>query len=398
MQKGFLSTALIGEERRATRLFLSLFYLISIGYDIVYNLILPVMTGGIPRLGIVSSFSGIWLNGLLLCLLPIALYLMRIDKPQTVKYMYLYVYVCLSVIAEIVHYYGNAEQYHGGNIIELFLVLFTPIFVNKRFFWTVSCGMALKYAIVGIGIQYPLVLVPIALIIALSVVAYLLLNIFEGYVKSITASYSKQIDSIVKGIVAILELKDPYTRGHSERVAHYSLLLARKLNLYSEEELNSFYYSCLLHDVGKVNIPDHILTKPTSLTEEEYEVIKTHPCVGVEALKGIDGLQWSADVIKYHHERWDGKGYPEQLKERDIPLLARITTIADAYDAITTHRSYRPALPSDVAYERICQGSGKQFDPFLVNVFKEIYPVWIELASSFERRPDMHAFEQAETS
>lgn len=132
----------------------------------------------------------------------------------------------------------------------------------------------------------------------------------------------------------------------------------------------------MLHDVGKVHIRDDILMKPSNLTNEEYEIIKKHPIVGAEAVKNIEGLQESIDVIRYHHERWDGKGYPDRLKGEEIPLLARIASIADAFDAMTTDRSYRPALSLDMAYQRILQGKGSQFDPGLIDIFVEVYPSW----------------------
>src|SRR5690606_1527272 len=128
--------------------------------------------------------------------------------------------------------------------------------------------------------------IPISLVVVIGSVAYILLNRFLDYVKAVRESYSTQMEEIVKGVVATLELKDPYTRGHSERVAHFSLLLAHRMGQFSEDVLKTFYYACLLHDVGKVSIPDYILTKPTSLTEAEYEVIKTHPSVGANAMKG----------------------------------------------------------------------------------------------------------------
>ena len=119
---------------------------------------------------------------------------------------------------------------------------------------------------------------------------------------------------------------------------------------FSKEEQKSFYYACLLHDIGKVNIPDQILMKPGKLTKEEFEIIKSHPVVGEEAVKNVEGIRDSICVIRSHHERWDGKGYPDQLEGEEIPLLARVSAIADAFDAMTSSRSYREAMPVEEAY------------------------------------------------
>jgi len=185
-------------------------------------------------------------------------------------------------------------------------------------------------------------------------------------------------------VIATIELKDPYTRGHSERVAFYANTLATALNKYSKDELTSFYYACLLHDIGKVSIPDEILMKRGKLTTEEYEIIKTHPAVGTEAVRKVDGLNMSIDVIMYHHERWDGKGYPEQLKDTDIPLLARVVSVADAFDAMTSSRSYRSALTVDDAYQRVIEGKESQFDPNLVEVFQKIFPEWVKFHEAYD--------------
>ena len=136
-----------------------------------------------------------------------------------------------------------------------------------------------------------MVILPIILFLVFSIMAFILLTRIKGYVNSIKYSYDKQLEGIVKGVIATLELKDPYTRGHSERVACYALSLAKQIGKYSNEELKEFNYACLLHDIGKINIPDHILMKPSKLTEEEFNIIKQHPSVGAEAIKNIDGLK-----------------------------------------------------------------------------------------------------------
>ena len=151
-----------------------------------------------------------------------------------------------------------------------------------------------------------------------------------------------------------------------------------------EEELNTFYYACLLHDIGKINIPDRILMKPDRLTKEEFEIIKTHPRVGAEAIKKIEKFNDSLSIILSHHERWDGKGYPDGLKGEEISLAARITSIADAFDAMTSTRSYREALPVEDARYRILEGRETQFDPDLLDIFKEVYPDWVDYAQKFK--------------
>ena len=140
-----------------------------------------------------------------------------------------------------------------------------------------------------------------------------------------------------------------------------------------------------MHDIGKVNIPDTILAKSGKLTEEEYEVIKTHPVVGAKAIEDVEGIADNIAVVYHHHERWDGKGYPDGLAGEETPLVARITAIADAFDAMTSTRSYRPALPFEEAYKRILDGKGSQFDPELVEVFKQVYPDWITISKQYNK-------------
>jgi HD-GYP domain-containing protein (c-di-GMP phosphodiesterase class II) len=174
--------------------------------------------------------------------------------------------------------------------------------------------------------------------------------------------------SSIRALVNAVEAKDKYTRGHTERVTEYSVLIAGELGL-PQEEIQRIELSGLLHDIGKIGIPDNILLKPGKLTDEEFEVVKQHPKRGVQMLQPIKQLSTVLDGILYHHEKLDGSGYPEGLMGNGIPMVARIITIGDAYDAMTTDRPYRNALPKEEAIRRLRQDSNTQFDPELVEVF-----------------------------
>jgi len=172
----------------------------------------------------------------------------------------------------------------------------------------------------------------------------------------------------LKSISAALDAKDPYTMGHSMRVTLYSLILANELHL-DDTTLEEIETAGLLHDIGKIGIPQNILRKPGKLTDEEFEVMKTHPAQGEKMIKNIKKLTIISNWLRTHHERWDGKGYPQGLKGEDIPLSARIIALADTYDAMTSTRSYRQGLPHDVAIEEIKNCAGTQFDPKLAELF-----------------------------
>lgn len=382
MQRGLLHNTVLDQEQRAVKLFLVLYYLLQVIFDYCYYYLFPNLVNR------EASFNegglGYFLYAIELALLPFAIYLIRHKNPIPIKYIYLGVFLLATLVNDLMIYWGTDEAYTSGNIGDVLFLIFTPIFLNRRYFFFVFFGFILKYAILGIVLLQGIVIIPISLTVVISSITYILLNRFLDYVKAVQESYTTQLEEIVKGIVATLELKDPYTRGHSERVAHFSLLLAHRMGQFTEEELKTFYYACLLHDVGKVNIPDYILTKPSTLTEAEYEIIKNHPVVGANAMKGIEGLRESVEVILHHHEHWDGNGYPDQLLGDDIPILARITSVADAFDAMTTMRSYRDALPVDEAYNRIIDGKGKQFDPRVVEAFQEIFPLWVDYIKTRE--------------
>ena len=175
---------------------------------------------------------------------------------------------------------------------------------------------------------------------------------------------------ILQSIMAManaIDAKDSYTHGHSRRVALYSVKIAEKLGL-SSEEIDNLYYTALLHDIGKIGIPDNILNKPDRLTNDEYTYIKQHTSIGGEILKDITLINGISDGAKYHHERYDGKGYNECLAGEEIPLIARIICVADTYDAMNSNRAYRKALSKDIIIAELKACSGKQIDPLIANI------------------------------
>lgn len=179
---------------------------------------------------------------------------------------------------------------------------------------------------------------------------------------------------VVTTLASTIDAKDKYTNGHSRRVAKYSRELGRRMGK-SPEELEEIYFIAMLHDIGKIGIPDAIINKVSKLTDDDYGVIKTHPGIGAEILKNISEMPNMEIGAHWHHERYDGKGYPDGLSGKAIPEIARIIAVADAYDAMTSRRSYRSALPQDVVRGEIENGRGLQFDPqiagFMLDMISE---------------------------
>ena len=167
---------------------------------------------------------------------------------------------------------------------------------------------------------------------------------------------------MIKALVKTIDAKDPYTNGHSVRVAEYSKMIAKQE--YSDtQKIQNIHNIALLHDIGKIAIPDEIINKPGKLTDEEYNLIKAHTITGAQILSEISSYPDLINGAKYHHERYDGRGYPCGLKGEEIPEIAAIIGVADAYDAMTSNRSYRKMLPQDVVRNEISKGLGTQFHP-----------------------------------
>ena len=168
-----------------------------------------------------------------------------------------------------------------------------------------------------------------------------------------------------------VEAKDPYTRGHSDRVSEFSVLIGEKLGL-SEEQIKILRIGGLFHDIGKIGIPDSILLKTDKLSDDEYSEIKNHPSIGAHILGAASIFKDIIPIVKHHHERFDGRGYPSGLKGDEIPFLARIAAVADTFDAMTSKRSYRNALDLQFVKEEIQRCKGTQFDPQIADVFLDI--------------------------
>jgi len=178
--------------------------------------------------------------------------------------------------------------------------------------------------------------------------------------------------STLYAFVETIEARDPYTKQHSASVSGYAMSIARK-NGCSQEEIAKLNISGNLHDIGKIGIPDNILLKPGRLTDAEYKIIKKHPVIGSNIIGHLGMWTDEQGIIRHHHERFDGKGYPDNLKGEDIPFLARILSVADVYDALTTDRSYRQRMSGDDAAEIIKENAGSQFDPTIVDVFLDLH-------------------------
>ena len=177
--------------------------------------------------------------------------------------------------------------------------------------------------------------------------------------------------STVRALSNAVEARDSYTGKHAERVAAYGLSIARTMGSRLAED-PTIEFGFLLHDVGKVAVPDAILYKPAPLTDEERAMMARHPEIGAQILRGIEFLGEAKNVVRHHHERWDGTGYPDGLRGTDIPLAARVFAVADTLDALTTDRPYRPACSLGQAREVITAGAGSQFDPMVVEAFNDV--------------------------
>lgn len=189
--------------------------------------------------------------------------------------------------------------------------------------------------------------------------------------------YTDELDSaesVILSLALTVEARDPYTRGHCQRLAAYSLLIGERIGA-SDEQLSALHRGGYLHDVGKIGVPDAVLFKPSGLTPEEYDVLKRHTVIGDRLCGDLRALSLVRPIVRHHHERLDGSGYPDGLKGDAVPLLAQIISIVDEYDAITTSRPYRAALPPERAFDELSKDVKKGLlNPDLVDIFQNVGP------------------------
>ena len=242
-----------------------------------------------------------------------------------------------------------------------------------------SFGSILNKNIIWTAKNY-LIMVPLGIILAIAYQNYGYFGILLFFGPLLMARYSFKLyielkSSYLETIQALtraLEAKDPVTSGHAERVSFYSTAIARGMGL-SEARIDNIMYAGLLHDIGKIGISDSVLQKPGRLTTDEYDRIKEHSAIGADILRDIDFLRDASKIIRHHHERYDGKGYPDGIGGEGVPIESYILGVADAFDAMTNDRPYRKALTAEEARDVIKEQAGKQFHPRVAETFVKLF-------------------------
>ena len=284
---------------------------------------------------------------------------------------------------------GGMWQIAGGAIpyatlpgvftsICTFILIAWVVYYRKFGFWFSITIIILRFIRLGSHLaHHNLMVLPGIFMSVVALVSVILIYQANETLIKTERKHRKEQEEFTKSIIGAftncIDGKDAYTNGHSYRVALYTTMLANKMGVTDQTTLDKYYNIGLLHDIGKISIPDAILTKPGKLTPEEFNTIKSHAQEGYKILKDVKIQEDIAAGAHYHHERYDGTGYPEGLMAKDIPLVARIIAVADAFDAMSSTRSYRKKLPLDYIAQEIEQYSGTQFDPEVANAFLSLY-------------------------
>ena len=332
--------------------------------------------------------------------------------PTPYFFILLAIYIATSVLIarsarseDVIRIFNNAvpiSAFAGviSSIGNICLILMT-VFFRKPGFYTSLILLISQYPIMIMQIMtgrnrasIPGMFTSLATILAI-VLLYRRNNKLEDYqsheleyFKGQQKASQRLFEQTATALVNAIDAKDTYSHGHSMRVAEYSEKIARMMGK-DDEECREIYYTALLHDVGKIGIPNSIINKKGKLTEEEYEVIKQHPVFGNQILSSISEYPYLSIGAHYHHERYDGKGYPDHLKGGDIPEIARIISVADAYDAMTSTRSYRAVIPQDLVREEIVKCAGTQFDPNIARIMQYL----IDMDADYKMRERVTAGE-----
>ena len=278
----------------------------------------------------------------------------RYQRGQGFWLCYLLPYLIVLIqVTVIVQYQRRIRPIVRASLLTFVALMFGASFLQ---FFTYGVSLTNMAVVSGVVIQYVFALLDLNN--ALEAANQQKIRIMQEEQKNMQL----MLEQTASAIASAIDAKDQYTHGHSKRVAEYAVKIA-KLAGKDEKECSEIYFAALLHDVGKIGVPDSIITKEGRLTDEEFDAIKKHPVIGKQILSGISTSPYLYIGSNYHHERYDGKGYPEGLKGEDIPESARIIAVADAYDAMTSRRSYRDPMPQHIVREEIAKGLGTQFDP-----------------------------------
>ncbi len=259
-----------------------------------------------------------------------------------------------------------------------FILIAWVVYYRKFGFYFSLIILILRFIRLGRNIlHHNLMVLPGIFMSVVALVSVILIYQSNEQIIKTQKKYHKNLEEFTKSIIGAftncIDGKDAYTNGHSYRVALYTTMLANKMGVTDQATLDKYYNIGLLHDIGKISIPDAILTKPGKLTSEEFNVIKSHAQEGYKILKDVKIQEDIAAGAHHHHERYDGTGYPDGLMGKDIPLVARIIAVADAFDAMSSTRSYRKKLPLDYIAKEIETYAGTQFDPEVANAFLSLY-------------------------
>lgn len=346
----------------------------------------------------VSGLASLCFVVVMLCPIPILFY---VDSVQKGEYHKLFEIIeCIAVVnlgvSSFLQFAEIADYLDTLFISHLIMVIaFVAVFIT--FFLDYRKGRIKEYLLIVIGLMIAMVLACVEVISVYFVVSIsglfigigLLVLLFFNVVKTVkdirdlenkrhaeqVEKRKKQVETMalqmIQTLSTTIEAKDEYTRGHSHRVAEYSALIAKELG-WSCKEVENLRNAAHLHDIGKIGVPDTILNKPAKLWDSEYEIIKSHTTIGADILKNITLIENVDEVARYHHERYDGKGYPLGLSGEDIPIQARIVAIADSFDAMNYKRIYRNSLPKDMIRKEIINNRGLQFDPKIADAFLKL--------------------------
>ncbi len=335
---------------------------------------------------------------LMLCPLPISLYVNNLQKGKYKKIFQSICFIALLnfIICTILHLTGVADYIetmpaaHAILIITFLAVILTFLirYWNHRsrsdcllFFGLLITMLSVIFEAISVYYKVSVsgLFVGIAILILLFINVIYTIHIIRDIIKR---QQQEELDKRKKNIEEMslqlmqmlsttIEAKDEYMKGHSHRVAEYSVLIARELG-WNEKELSNLKNAAHLHDIGKIAIPDTILNKPSKLSEEEFSIIKEHTIIGANILKNISLIDHVQEIVRNHHERYDGNGYPDGLKGKEIPLHARIVAVADSYDAMSSQRIYRNQLPPEKIIQELENNKGTQFDPEITDIFLKL--------------------------